>query len=297
LKKIFAVTMLLLAAIALAGCSEQGDAPDRNRADNQRPKTVVVNEGMSEEEEEKLNERLAELEDEVNDQSTEQQPGEQPTQEIEIAEDPARAAAQAYYAAAGSGNYSYTYNELSSYSRSQFTEDEWVAANTALGSDEASYTIDSVNLVDGSTAEIYLTIDLPDGSTSERLTRFLLENGGWKHDLTQEEYDLFAGAAADAPSASPSPTPSANADTKHIEIVITTNKPADVSIYDDSFTWAVNEEIVGTETYERDIPENSGLSVTAITAAYRAETSIEVYEDGSLVARDTDSYGNAIVTY
>jgi hypothetical protein len=100
MNKIFAVTTLL-AAIALAGCSEQGDAPDRNRADNQRPKTVVVNEGMSEEEEEKLNERLAELEDEVNDQSTEQQPGEQPTQEIEIAEDPARAAAQAYYAAAG----------------------------------------------------------------------------------------------------------------------------------------------------------------------------------------------------
>jgi hypothetical protein len=70
-----------------------------------------------------------------------------------------------------------------------------------------------------------------------------------------------------------------------------------VSIYDDSFTWAVNEEIVGTETFERDIPENSGLSDTAITAAYRAETSIEVYEDGSLVARDTDSNGNAIVKY
>jgi hypothetical protein len=296
MKKFLAVTMLL-AAIATAGCSGQGDTPDRNRADTQSPKTVVVNEGMSKEEEEKLNERLADLEDEVNDQSTAQQPGEQPAQEIEIAEDPVRAAAQGYYAAAGSGNYSYTYNELSSYARGQFTDDEWVAANTELGSDAASYTIDSVNMLDDSTAEIYLTIDLPDGSSSERFTRFLLENGGWKHDLTQEEYDLFAGAADDAPSASPSPSPSASADTKHIEIVITSSKPADVSIYDDRFTWAVNEEIVGTETYERDIPENSGLSVTAITAAYRAETSIEVYEDGSLVARDTDSYGNAIVTY
>jgi hypothetical protein len=152
---------MLLAAIAIAGCFEQGNAPERNQADSQRPKTVVVNEGMSKEEEEKLNERLADLEDEVNDQPTEQQPSEQPTQEIEIAEDPARAAAQAYYAAAGSGNYSYTYNELSSYSRSQFTEDEWVAANTELGSDAASYTIDSVNMVDASTAEIYLTVDLP----------------------------------------------------------------------------------------------------------------------------------------
>lgn len=296
MKMILAVTMLL-AAITIAGCSERGDAPERNRADSQRPKTVVVNEGMSKEEEERLNERLADLEEKVNDQSTEQQPGGQPTQEIEIAEDPARAAAQAYYAAAGSGYYSYTYNELSSYARGQFTEDEWVAANTELGSDAASYTINSVNLVDDSIAEVDLTVNLPDGSSSERFTRFILENGSWKHDLTQEEYDLFATAADDAPSASPSPSPSANADTRHIEIIVTSSKPADVSIYDDSFTWALNEEIVGTETFERDIPENSGLSVTAITAAYRAETSIEVYEDGSLVARDTDSNGNAIVTY
>jgi hypothetical protein len=172
-----------------------------------------------------------------------------------------------------------------------------VAANTALGSDAASYTIDSVNMVDASTAEIYLTIDLPDGPSSERFTRFLLENGGWKHDLTQEEYDLFAGAADDTPSASPSPSPSANANTKHIEIVITTNKPADVSIYDDSFNWEVNEKIVETATYERDIRENSGLSVSAITDAWHAQTTIRVYEDGSLVAQDADSNGNAIVTW
>jgi hypothetical protein len=43
---------------------------------------------------------------------------------------------------------------LSSYSRSQFTEDEWVAANTDLGSDAASYSVNSVNMVDNSTAEI-----------------------------------------------------------------------------------------------------------------------------------------------
>ena len=59
----------------------------------------------------------------------------------------------------------------------------------------------------------------------------------------------------------------------------------------------VNEEIVGTKTYERDIPEKSGLSVSTITAAYRAQTTIAVYEDGSLVSQDSDSNGNAIVTY
>jgi hypothetical protein len=224
-----------------------------------------------------------------------------PTQETEIAEDTARASAQAYYSAAGTGNYSYTYNELSSYSRSQFSEDEWVAANTALGSDTASYGINSVNMVDDSTAEVSLTISLQDGSTSGRVTRFILENGSWKHDLTQEEYDLFASATETAASASDlasaSASANANANPKHVKIVITSNKPADVSIYDDSFNWVVNEEIVGTKTYVRDIPENSGLSVSAITAAYHAQTSIAVYEDGGVVSQDSDSHGNAIVTY
>jgi hypothetical protein len=292
-KKVVALTMIL-AAILVVGCSGQSDVPKKDQAGSQRPKTVVVNEGMSKEEEEKLNERLADLEDEANDQ-----PVEQPTQETRSAEDFARAAAQDYYAAAATGNYSYTYNELSSYARSRFTEDEWVAANNDLGSDTASYSVNSVGMVDDSTAEVDLTVTLPDGSSSERVTWFVLESGSWKHELTQAEYDLFAGAADTAASASASASASANANTntKHVEIVVTSNKPADVSIYDERFNWVVNVEIVGTETFERDIPKNSGISVSAITAAYHAQTTIEVYEDGSLVAQDTDPNGNAIVTY
>ena len=182
MKMILAVTMLL-AAITIAGCSERGDAPERNRADSQRPKTVVVNEGMSKEEGEA--------------QRAPRRPGGEGQRPVHRTtarraahagdrdrRGPARAAAQAYYAAAGSGYYSYTYNELSSYARGQFTEDEWVAANTELGSDAASYTINSVNLVDDSIAEVDLTVNLPDGSSSERFTRFILENGSWKHDLS-----------------------------------------------------------------------------------------------------------------
>jgi hypothetical protein len=295
MKNLMAVSMVV-AAFLIAGCSEQSNAPKKAQEGNQKPKTVVLNEGMSKEEEEKLNQRLADLEEKVNDPPVKE---ELPTQQTESTEDTARAAAHAYYAAAATGNYSYTYNELSSYSRSQFTEDEWVAANTDLGSDTASYSVNSVNMVDDSTAEVNLTIVLPDGSSSERITRFILENGSWKHDLTQEEYDLFASAADTAASASASASASANANTntKHVKIVISSNKPADVSIYDDSFNWMVNEEIVGTKTYERDIRENSGLSVSAITAAYHAQTTIAVYEDGSLVSQDSDSNGNAIVTY
>ena len=291
------VTMIV-AAFLVVGCSEQADTPKKNQGDNQKPRTVVVNKGMSKEEEEKLNQRLAELEEEVNDQSAEQPA--QPTEETRSAEDTARAAAEAYYAAAATGNYGHTYNELSSYSQSQFTEEEWVAVNTALGSDAASYNVNSVSMADDTVADVNLTITLPDASSSGRTTRFVLENGGWKHDLTQAEYDLFASATATASanaSASASPSANANANTKHVKIVISSNKPADVSISDDSLNWFVNEEIVGTKTYEWDIPENSGLSVMAITEAYNAQTTIEVYEDGTLVAQDSDSHGNALITY
>ena len=310
-------TILLATAILAAGCSGQGatgeqqseeqrqnDAPKESQAESQKPKTVVVNEGMSKEEEEKLNERIAALEEEANEESAEQPTQEaqevEPTQE---AEDAARAAAQDYYAAAAGGNYSYTYSNLSSASQGQFTEDEWVTDNTALGSDAGTYSVNSVEMVDDSTAEVYLTITSADGSSSERFTRFVLENGDWMHELTPEEYELFAGATTDSATATATATasasaePEANGNTKRVKIVISSDKPADVSIMDDSMNWFVNEEIVGTKTYERDIRENSGLSVSAITTSYRAQTSIEVYEDGALVTQDTDSTGTALVNY
>ena len=312
MKKIVAA-MLVLAAILAAGCSgevatggEQNEAPKKNRAESQKPKTVVVNEGMSKEEEKELNERIDALEEEAN-----EEPDEQPTQ-TQVAEDPeptqeaedaARAAAENYYAAAAGGNYSYTYSNLSAVSQGQFTEDEWVTDNTTLGSDAGTYSVNSVEMVDDSTAEVRLTITSADGTSSERFTRFVLENGSWKHELTPEEYELFAGATGDSASASASASASsdsganAGADTKHVKVVISSDKPADVSINDDSLNWFINEEIVGTKTYERDIRENSGLSVSATTQAYRAQTSIEVYEDGALVTQDTDPNGFAMVNY
>jgi hypothetical protein len=261
---------------------------------------------MSKEEEEELNERIDALEEEANEESDEQPTQTQesedpePTQE---AEDAARAAAEDYYAAAAGGNYSYTYSNLSAVSQGQFTEDEWVTDNTTLGSDAGTYSVDSVEMVDDSTAEVRLTITSADGTSSERFTRFVLENGSWKHELTPEEYELFAGATGDSASASATASAGADseanagADTKHVKVVISSDKPADVSINDDSLDWFINEEIVGTKTYERDIRENSGLSVSATTQAYRAQTTIEVYEDGALVTQDSDPNGFAMVNY
>ena len=63
MRKIIAA-MLTVAAILVAGCSEKGatggqqsEAAKRDQAETQKPKTVVVNEGMSKEEEEELIDR------------------------------------------------------------------------------------------------------------------------------------------------------------------------------------------------------------------------------------------------
>lgn len=301
---------LMLAVMFAAGCSEQvapsgqSGTAKKPRAEIQKPRTVVVNEGMSREEEEELSDRIAALEEEASDEST-SQPAQEPSDvaPAQETEEAARAAAQDYYAAAAGGSYSYTYENLSAVSRGQVTEDEWITDNTALGSDAGAYSIDSVEAVDESTAEVWLTITSADGSSSERFTRFVLENGVWKHELTPEEYELFAGATVESAPASASASASSsagsdtNAGTKRVEVVISSSKPADISISDDSLDWFVNEEITGTKTYERDIRENSGLSVSATTQAYRAQTSIEVYEDGVLVTQDTDPNGFALVNY
>lgn len=306
-----AAAMMLVTIFLVAACSDQkttsGDqgkakpqnnTPKTTQVQNQKPKTVVVNEGMSKKQERKLNQRLADLEGKVKDKPagktngpSKQPPEQQPAPAAKSTADYALSAARDYYAAASAGEYSYTYGKLGSYAQGQFTEDEWIADNTALGSDAASYSVGSVNMVDDSTADVNLTITSPDGSSSDRSTRFVFENGGWKHDLTQAEYDLFANATG-APATSP-----ANADAKSVKVVISSDKPADISISDDSLDWFVNEEITGSKTYERDITRNSGMSVSAITDAYNAEVAIKVYENGSLVAQDSDSHGSATVTY
>jgi hypothetical protein len=326
MKKTMLVLAMVVAALLMAGCSEltsqgdeaEGQSPKKQQASPEREKTVVVkektvevDEGMSKKEEKELQQRLDELEEKIDDktkQKSDDKEASQPDQEVQSTEEQALEAAQDYYAAAAAGDYNYTYDALSSASQSQLTEEEWVAANTTLGSDAGIYRIDSTNVVDDSTVVVYLTITSADGSSSERITQFILENGSWKHDLTQEEYALFAGALGSATasasasssasaSASGNASASATGNTKHVKIVITSDKPADVSINDDSMNWFITEEVVGTETYEKNIAADSGLSVSATTDAYHAQTTIEVYENGELVAQDSDPNGLAMVNY
>lgn len=279
MRRIVLLSALLTTTLLMAGCSEPNVQQDEARG------------GMSKKEEEKLDQRIAELEEQVNERSVELAEEKEATQE-----DAVLAAARDYYAAAAGGNYSHTYANLSSESRGQFTEDEWVTDNTALRSDLGTYSVNSVEMVDDTTAEVQLTITAADGTSSERTTLFVLEGDSWLHELTPSEYALFAGDTDTAtPAASDSST--ASGETKHVEIVVTSDKPADVAISDDNLDWLIAEEIVGTKTYERDIAANSGLSVNATTDAYEAQTTIEVYENGQLVAQDSDSTGFAAVIY
>jgi hypothetical protein len=156
-------TVLLLAsvvaALLMAGCSEPDARQDEaNRQDTpEQEKTVVVNEGMSKKEEEKLNERLADLEKKVDEKPQQETPNQgagESGQDAESPEDQALEAAQEYYAAAAAGNYGYTYDALTSAAQGQFTEEDWVAANTALGSDAGIYRINSTDAVDDSTVDV-----------------------------------------------------------------------------------------------------------------------------------------------
>jgi hypothetical protein len=305
MRKTVFLLAVMAAALLMTGCSEpnatQQAAPEQEKK--------VVNEGMSKEEEEKLNERLAELEEKVDEQPQQEtvtQGGSEPEQVAESAEGQALGAAQEYYAAAAAGNYNYTYDALTSAAQGQFSEEDWVSANTALGSDTGTYSIDSTDMVDDSMAEVYLTITSADGTSSERFTQFVLEGAGWKHELTQEEYALFAGAtdtASATASASSSVSASATDGTdtaaglKHVKVVVGSDVPVDVSIMDDNFDWSLSEEITGTKTYENDIASDSGLLVDAMNSEMSGNVSIEVYENGQLKTQDTDSSGYAQVMY
>jgi hypothetical protein len=76
-------------------------------------------------------------------------------------------------------------------------------------------------------------------------------------------------------------------------VVISSNVPVDVNISVDNLDWLQQEEITGTKTYERDLAENSGLSISATNTNLRGNVSIEVYENGTLNSQDTDSTGLA----
>jgi hypothetical protein len=235
MKKTVLLLAIVTATLLMAGCGDmnwgqaEGQSPKKKQpsleqegtvAVKEKPKTVMVNEGLSKKEEEKLNERLDELEKKVESQDEEGSQGSasQPTESSQPeqsqapqAEDQARAAAEAYYEAVAARNWGYTYDHLDSETQSAYTEQEWFAKNDYLADTGAvTYTIESVVMDSAypkTVADVAVVLTTTDGSTSVRNTYFVYENGLWLHRFSPEEYDLLASA----PTASSSATSSASA--------------------------------------------------------------------------------------
>jgi endonuclease YncB( thermonuclease family) len=207
-------TVLLLASVAVAmllanlyGCGSGQNVGTKN------------NEGLSKEEEKKLNQRLQELEKKVG-AGDKAQP-ELPEQQTE---DDVRAAAEAYYQAVSDGDWSYTYNNLDSETQSHYTEEEWFAKNQWFADNgSVGFDILSVNLDNSAPepiADVSVGLNYGDGTSSTRLTYFVYEDGSWKHRFGEEEnnlymadasYEEFVAAQGGPSSASSSASPSADA--------------------------------------------------------------------------------------
>ncbi len=99
----------------------------------------------------------------------------------------------AYYEAAELGDYAYTYDALDSAARQRYSYDGWLYANEQLDTAASEFVVFSVEELPGHTAQVWvgLTAYLPDGSSFDRYTRFVYENGAWRHALTMEEYGMF----------------------------------------------------------------------------------------------------------
>lgn len=107
----------------------------------------------------------------------------------------AREAAEDYYRAVGSEDWTYTHEHLDSETQAVFTEEEWFQKNQWFADrNPAIYHVLSVEEDENST-EPFVEVDLrltgADGSASERTTYWVLENGEWLHRFSQEEIDLF----------------------------------------------------------------------------------------------------------
>jgi len=204
----------IVVLLSVSGCDSQKQE-GASKEDNQKPKTVVVNKGLSNQEEKKLNKRLDELKKKVEAQYKQGSKGSTADSQQQV-EDEVRAAAESYYQAVEARDWQYTYRHLDSETQSAFTREEWFAKNEWLADDgPVTYTIQSVD-IDSSSAEsvanvvVLLTYET-DGSTSVRNTYFVYEDGGWKHRFGPEEYEVFANAKSASASASASNSSSASA--------------------------------------------------------------------------------------
>lgn len=322
------ILLALTVLVTFYGCGLASSPQDEGS--NQKPKKVVVNEGLSKEEEQELSKRLEELEKKVEDdsQKTTNQLEER-TQEPSPNEGRTEAAllmgVEDYYRAVHGEDWAYTYSHLDSQTQALFDEEEWRSKNQYYADLEqlgqpSAIDVQVNNPVSDPVVGVSVFRAFDSGTTIDRDTAFVWEDGEWKHRFIGEELELYmpeasyeefvavqegaspssASATATA-TASPSAAPETQeAGTKHVKVVVTSDVPVDVSIMDDNFDVSIAEEINGTKTYEFDIQSDSGLLVDAMNMdmdSMSGNVSIAVYENGKLKTEDSDSTGYAQVMY
>lgn len=204
-----------------------------------------------------------------------------------------RDAAGGYYAAAEQGNYNYTYDHLASETKNQFTYDSWSSANESLNSSGITYHVGEISFENNVKAAVNITL-----STGESRTTYFVNQGGqWLHQLSEEEYALFVGSgsasATASASASAEPVQSGSVARDSVKVVVSANKPVDVSILSvkDGQVPMIEEETSGN-TYEFGLKPGADLQVVAMDPKMdiyaNDDISIKVYINGQLKTQDTD---------
>jgi TolA-binding protein len=215
------VVVFLPATLLVAGCA--ASSGDQQALEDQQQQNEELQQKVDELEKQQEEAKQEDLQKQIDDLEAQQE--EQPQQPQVVVENrPASAApsgvvvvspdvvadtdletsaldaAISYYQAVEVGDYTYTYNALSSADQSNYTYDQWLYANNTLDSAAAEFEVfralvDSPNtaIVDGyeHVADVGLSIYYPDGSLGTRYTFFVYEGGVWKHWLTDEEMSVF----------------------------------------------------------------------------------------------------------
>jgi hypothetical protein len=112
----------------------------------------------------------------------------------EASETGLRRAVEDYYEAVERKDWGYTYDNLDSETKQSFTRSEWIRKNQDFDNVDplvrsTPQTIGEVST--SSPVEVTLAQTFGSGATGTRTTYFVWEDDSWKHQFSQEEYDLF----------------------------------------------------------------------------------------------------------
>jgi hypothetical protein len=96
-------------------------------------------------------------------------------------------------------DWGYAYDNLDSQTKQRFTRDEYVRKNQYFASVDPlaqSSPVIVSEITTSSPVEVRVNQTFESGAIRARPTAFVYEGGSWKHQFSQEEYDLFLADAS-----------------------------------------------------------------------------------------------------